>query len=159
MLEILEQFVSVLSNDPVLTAIVPASNILVGPVDILTETQAGLKLPQINIHVVSEAQRSVPLSTRDSLIQIDIWDRNSQLEVVTIYERIIALLSYQTYDKSVAHVFWQRLGGATDLYESDRRIFHRAMTYTAWSIKSEVVNTLSVSDQTPVVDSPTVVEH
>lgn len=135
MLEILQNIIAVLKGDTTLTNIVPAVNILVGPVDVVTETQNGLKMPQINLHVISEVSRSVPSNTRDTLVQLDIWDRNSQLELETIYERIITLLNYTSPTQGSAKIFWERLGGSVDQYESDRRIWHKAVTFNIWSIK------------------------
>ena len=134
MLEILQKIVSVLTANTAVTAIV-GTNIFVGPVDITMEKQSELLYPQISMFVVSEVQRSNPLGTRDTHIQIDLWSRNSQLEIENLYEAVIAALSYTTTDQSTAHIFWQRLGGATDLYESDRRIWHRAVTFVCWSVK------------------------
>jgi hypothetical protein len=135
MLEILQKIISVLTTDSTLNAIVPATQIFVGPVDIVTEKQAELLLPQVNVHTVSEVSRTVPSNIRDTMVQIDIWSRNSQIEVENIYERIIVLLNYLSANQSTAHIFWERLGGAVDLYESDRRIFHKSMTMTVWSQK------------------------
>lgn len=134
MLEILQYFVSILTSDATLNAIIPATQIFTGPVDVTTEVQSQLLLPQINIHIVSEAQRTVPLGTRDTMVQIDIWSRNNALEVETAYERILVLLSYQIANSGTAHIFWQRLGSGVDLYETDRRIWHKAMTFQVWSI-------------------------
>ena|SRR5579872_1408104 len=134
MLEIFQNFYSILSTDPTLTAIV-GTNIFSGPVDITMETQASLLYPQINLWQVSEAQRSNPLNTRDTEVQVDIWSRNSQLEIETIYERIITLLSYEIANQSTAHIFWTRLDGGNDHYESDRRVWHRACSYKVWSMK------------------------
>ena len=133
--EILQYFISILTNDTTLNAIIPATNIFTGAVDVATEQQASLLLPQINIHVVSESQRTVPKFARDTVIQVDIWSRNNALEVETVYERILTLLSYQTIDEGTAHIFWQRLGSGIDMYESDRRIWHKVMSFTVWSIK------------------------
>lgn len=121
--------------DSTLTAIVPATSILVGPVDITMEKQAGLLYPQINLHAVSEVQRSNPLNTRDTQIQLDIWSRNSQLELENIYEEVVTALGYLTVNQGTSHIFWSRLGGAIDDYEADRRIWHRACTFVFWSIK------------------------
>lgn len=134
MKQILQYILSILIVDSTLTAIIPAANILTGPVDVATEKQAELLLPQINIHIISEAQRSVPKNTRDTMVQIDIWSRNSFLETVTAYERILTLLEYKTADQDTGHIFWERLGGAVDQYESDRRIFHRSITFTVWGM-------------------------
>lgn len=134
MLEIFQNFISILSGDATLTAIV-GTNIFTGPVDITMEKQKELLYPQINLFQVSEVQRSNPLNTRDTQVQMDIWSRTSQLELETIYERVITLLSYETTDQSTAHIFWTRLDGGVDHYEADRRIWHRAVTFRVWSMK------------------------
>lgn len=135
MLEIFQKFISTLTGDATLTAIVPVNNILVGPVDITMEKQSELLYPQINLFQVNEVQNSSPLNTRETLVQLDIWSRNNQLEVETIYERAILLLSYVIADQGTAHIFWQGLDGAVDNYERDRRIWHRACTFRVWSMK------------------------
>jgi hypothetical protein len=132
MKELLEKIISILINDATLNAIVPATQIFSGPVDVATEKQSELLLPQINIHIISESQRTVPRNVRDTMVQIDIWSRNSLLETTNIYERIITLLTYQTADKDTGHIFWDKLSSAVDQYESDRRIFHKAMTLQCW---------------------------
>lgn len=135
MLEIFQKIIATLQGDATLTAIVPVANITVGPVDIVQEKQSELMKPQINIFQVSEVQRSNPLNTRDTQVQLDIWSRNSQLEIENIYERVVTLLSYQITDQSTAHIFWDRLDGGVDHYETDRRIWHRACTFRVWSMK------------------------
>jgi hypothetical protein len=135
MQEIIEKIIAVLTTDATLNAIVPASQIFVGPVDIVEQTQAGLQLPQINIHMISEVVRTNPSNVRDTIIQLDIWSRNSQKEVVVVYERILVLLDYLSGDQNTEHTFWMRLGGSSDQYESDRRIFHRSLSMTVWSQK------------------------
>jgi len=135
MLEILQLVISILTGDATLTAIVPAAQILTGPVDIVMEKQADLLYPQINVRIISEVQRSNPLATRDTQIQLDLYSRNSQLELENIYERIITLLAYKIANEGSAHIYWSRLNGAVDFYESDRRIWHRAMTISVWSQK------------------------
>jgi hypothetical protein len=132
MLELLQYIINALVTDSTLTAIVPAKQIFTGPVDVATEKQAELLLPQINVHIISEATRTVPLNARDTMVQIDIWSRNSVLETINIYEEILNALNYVIADKSTSHIFWQRSGAAVDQYESDRRIFHRSMTIQAW---------------------------
>ena len=135
MLEIFTKIISTLQADGTLTAIVPAENISVGPVDIVIEKQSELRKPQINIFQVSESLRTNPLNVRDTTVQLDIWSRTSQLEIETIYERVVTLLSYQTVNNGSAHIFWNRLDGANDVYEQDRRIWHRACSFKVWSMK------------------------
>ena len=134
-MEILQKLIATLTSNSALTAVVPSSNIFVGPVDIVEEKQNGLYLPQINVHVISESSRTVPKNVRDSMIQLDIWSRNSQIEVVQVYELLIQALNYSSADQSTAHIYWERLNGTSDDYESDRRIFHRAMTLVVWDQK------------------------
>lgn len=135
MLEILEWIIAQITTDPTLNSIVPVANIYTGPVDILIESQPTLNMPSIIVSTISEVQRTVPQGARDSQIQIDIWSRNSQLEIEQIYEELLNLLSFQIANQGTAHIFWDRLGGSVDLFESDRRIWHRATTFTFWSIK------------------------
>ncbi len=137
MYEILQYIIYTLTHSASLNAIVPATQVFTGPVDIATELQSELLLPQINVHVISESSRTVPANTRDTMVQIDIWSRNSFLETVQVSELIIGLLNYQAPSQGVAKIFWERLGGTVDQYESDRRIFHRSLTYVIWSIQGQ----------------------
>lgn len=137
MLTLLQKIISILIADATLTAMVPASQIFTGPVDVATEKQAELLFPQINVHIVNESQRTVPRNVRDTMVQIDIWSRTDLLETINIYERIITILGYQTVDQGTDHIFWDRLGGAVDQYESDRRIFHRSMTLQCWTMSGQ----------------------
>src|ERR1700677_1767979 len=93
MLEVLEFLMGILTADATLTAMVPASNMFTGSVDIVTEQQANLLDPQINIHTVTDVSRSVP-QVRDTTVQIDIWSRTDQITVLNIYERVVYLLNY-----------------------------------------------------------------
>lgn len=131
----MQKMVGVLTADAGVIALCPAANIMVGPVDITMETQADLLYPSINLTQVSEVSRTVPLNTRDTQVQIDIWSRTSQLQLEQIYEAMINALNYDNGNQGSAHIFWQRLGGAVDLHESDRRVWHRACTFVVWSIK------------------------
>lgn len=135
MLEILQYIIATLTGDATLTAIVASTSIFTGPVDQTMETQASLIYPMITISIVGEVQRSNPLNTRDTRVQIDIWSRNSQLELENAYEAVIAALAYQTANESTAHIFWSRLGGAVDQYEADRRLWHRSCDFSFWSLK------------------------
>jgi len=126
------KIVNILTTDPTLTVIVPATNILVGPVDIAQEQVASLTLPQINLHQITELTNLVPKNTRETSFQLDIWSRDSQLEVENIYERILTLLNYLTTDQGGNHIFYERSSGSVDMYETDRRIWHRATTFEVW---------------------------
>lgn len=135
MLEIFQKLVSVLTADATLTTIVPVNRFFTGPPDITQELQSETSPPIVVLFQVSEAVRTVPVNARDTVVQLDIWSRNSQLELENIYERILTLLNYLSADQSTAHIFWQVLRGAVDQFESDRRIWHRSCTFTIWSSK------------------------
>lgn len=138
MLELLEYFITQLTTNTGVTTLVPSTQIFAGPVDVATEFQSELLIPQINIHIVSEASRTVPLNTRDTIIQIDIWSRNNMLESVQISEAILTALNYNQGNISgSAHIFWQRMGSTVDQYEGDRRIWHRTLTFQVWDIKGQ----------------------
>src|SRR5581483_8614950 len=134
MINICNKIISVLINDATLTAVVPAANITVGPVDIVQQTQASLLMPQINLRPISEVVRTVPLNTKDTRIQIDIWSRNSEMEAQTIYERLLTLLDFISYDQGTTHVYWQRLGGLSSTYETDVRLWHYSADFIFWSL-------------------------
>ena len=133
MTEILYEIIALLKADGSLG--VKSESILTGAVDLVQESQASLMYPYILLSVVSESQRSNPLNTRDTHVQVDIWSRTSQLEVQSIYERVVADLKYLTENNGSAHIFWSRIEGAVDHFESDRRIWHRAVTVAFWSVK------------------------
>lgn len=135
MLEIFQKLIATLTGDSTLTGLVPATSILTGPVDMLQESQKSLLFPSIILSQVSEVSRTVPSNTRDTHVQLDIWSRNSQLEIENIYEQVVLLLNYLSGDQSTAHIFWQRLGGAVDMFEGDRRVWHRSCTFVVWSVK------------------------
>ena len=136
MLEILQNIITILTTDSILNAIVPVTNIFTGPVDVVNEQQLTLLYPQIQLHVLSESINAVPSNTRSTQLQISIFSRNNQLETINIYERLVTLLNYNssqnpgTYD-----IFWEKVGGCSDQFESDRRIWHRAVTVDCWAQK------------------------
>jgi len=136
MLEIFEQLITILTNDAALQAIVPKKNILVGPVDIIIEKQTELLYPAITLSLVSESVLTVPMKSRDTVIQIDLWSFQNQMQIEQIYERVLTLVNYYTGDKSTEHTFWQRIQSSADQYESDRRIWHRSISLQVWSNKS-----------------------
>lgn len=136
MLQIFEKFIALLTASSAVTTIV-GNNIFTGPVDITMEKQNSLLYPQILLSLVSESVHTVPLNTRDTMVQLDIYSRNSQLEVENIYEAVLTALNYQSGDQNTAHIFWQRLGGAIDLFESDRRYWRRSCTFQVWAIQGQ----------------------
>lgn len=134
MLNICNKVVKILMSDPTLTSTVPVSSISVGPVDVIVQKQSELLMPQINIHPISESVSTVPLNTKDTRVQMDIWSRNSEMEVQTIYERVLILLNFQTYDQGGSHVFWQRLENTAVMYDTEVRLWHMSADFVFWSL-------------------------
>lgn len=134
MLNICNKIVSTLISDPTLTAIVPTTSISVGPLDVVVQSQASILMPQINIHPISETVRTVPLNTKDTRVQMDIWSRNNEMEAQTIYERVIVLLDFQMYDQGGSHIYWQRLGGLSSTYDTEVRLWHYSADFVFWSL-------------------------
>lgn len=127
--------INLLTTTTAVTNIVPAANISIGPFDSVIEKQGELRMPMINIHQVSESVRTVPLGARDSQYQLDIWSRESQLEVEQIYEAVLTAMNFIDYNQGDSHTFWERLSGATDIYESEMRVWHRSCTFMVWAIQ------------------------
>jgi hypothetical protein len=134
MLNICNKFITLLTTNAPLVAIVPASSISIGPVDIVQETQASLQMPQINIRPISEVVATVPRNTKQTRLQLDIWSRNSEMEAQNIYEQILTILDFQSYDQSTSHIWWQRLGGLSSSYETDVRLWHYSADFLIWSL-------------------------
>lgn len=133
MLDLAKKIISILTSSSAVTTIVPAANIFTGPVDLTVETQASQLMPRIDISVVSEVFRTVPLNTRDTRVQFDIWSRTSELEVYSAYEAVVTALNYTIADQGSTHIFWDRVGGATEQFEGDRRIWHLSVDFVFWS--------------------------
>ena len=138
MLNILQKEISILTADSTLAGLMntttPNSRIFTGPVDVVKETQGSLGFPLLTLIGTSESFRTVPQGARDSRIQIDIWSRNSELEVENIYERVQTLLNFQSGDTGTSHVFWQRSGGSSSEYETDVRLWRWSTDFVIWSI-------------------------
>ncbi len=131
---------NILKNDSTLTATLPSNQIFVGPIDIVVEKQADLLMPQANIFLVSESIRTVPAQISDTVIQLDLWSRNNQMEIDIMYERILYLLNYLTTDFSNGHIYWSVLNGAADQFETFGRLWHRSSRFTIWQQLNFVPN-------------------
>lgn len=143
MLEVLQKIIASLLTNATLVALLTTKksngtssvNLFTGAVDVAMEKQADLLYPSVVVSVISEVSRTVPTGARDGQVQISIFSRNSQLEVENIYEQILTTLNYLSGNQSTAHIFWERLDGAVDLFEADRRVWHRALTLRVWVMK------------------------
>lgn len=133
MINICNQFITLLQGYSPLTAIISSKNMFVGPVDIVKEQQNTIGFPMLTIMPVSEVWATVPLDTRMTRIQIDIWSRNNEMEAQNSYEQIIAALNYQKYDSGTSHIFWQRGDGATSISETDVRLWRYTADMLVWS--------------------------
>jgi hypothetical protein len=74
MLEVDQKIAATLTGDATLTAIVDATNIFTGPVDVvsLLSSDSGIVLPVIVVSTLSETMRPVPSYCRDTDMQLDI---------------------------------------------------------------------------------------
>jgi hypothetical protein len=138
MIDILSQTISTLVNDATLATLmsttVPNKNIHSGRVDIIKEQQNTLGFPTIVLLPISENFSTVPLNAKQSTIQIDIWGRNSELEVLNIYERLMTLLNYKTGDNKGTHTFWQRSNSFTESLESGENLWRISSDIVLWSV-------------------------
>ena len=137
MLNLLTQTVATLVNDTTLATLLstttPNKHIFTGRVDIVKEQQNTLGFPMLVLHSVSESYVTVPRNTKESRVQIDIWGRNNEAEVLAIYERLAVLLNFTTGDTSGTHTFWQRGDGFNESFESDASLWHLSFDIFYWS--------------------------
>jgi len=138
MTDLIQYALGLLKTDSTLAGLLntttPIKTIFSGPVDIVKESQTTLGLPLITITAVSESFRSVPQGARDSRISLDIWSRNSELQVHSIYERVCSLLNFQSGSSNSSWVAWERGSGLVSQYESDARLWHWSCDMTVWSV-------------------------
>jgi len=101
-------------------------------VDIIPETTL---FPLITIHNISEITLTNPKGERECLVQLSIWSRLSQLETEQIAERLLTILNFQTFNSGYGTTIkrWQREDSGVDLPETDRRIWHKALTFRVWA--------------------------
>jgi hypothetical protein len=150
MLETLRFIVNTIKNDSIIKEFVGNRVFPLG-VDITPESSL---FPMITFYTISDITRTVPRGARDSIYQIDIWSATtkthagSQAEIEQISERIIALLNFTQYRTGygASVLRWNRQEGGVDLYESDRRIFHKALRFRTW-----VANVSNQTEKTGVV--------
>ena len=131
MLAVLENVISTLVNDSSIQVFV-SDRVYPEGVDMTNET---VKFPLITVHNISEVTKTNPRGERECLVQVSIWSRLNQLEVENIAERVLQLLNFQQFNSGYGSSIqrWQREEAGVDLFESDRRIWHKALTFRAWS--------------------------
>jgi hypothetical protein len=138
MVDIIQKIIGILKSDATLASLmntsVPILNLFTGPVDIVKETQSSLGFPILIVSSTSESFRTVPQGARDSRISIDIWSRNSEKEVLDIYERVAYLINFTFGDINSSYVFWQRGEGFITQFESEVRLWHQTFDIIIWSI-------------------------
>ena len=137
MLDLLQSIQNTLAADATLAGLMnttaPNKRIFVGRVDVVKEVASSIGLPMLVIKGVSESFVTVPITSRNSRIQIDIWSQNSELETAKIYERICTLLNYQSSNINTSHIFWQRGDGFVEQFESEANLFHFLTDIVLWS--------------------------
>lgn len=140
MLNLVINIIDTLKNDPTIASFV-GNRVYPQGVDIFPEATANpaqgtsAAFPLITIHTVSEITRTVPLGERETLMQISVWSRLGQLQVEQISERALTVLNFQQFHTGMGTTVlrWQREDAGVDQYESDRRIWHKAITFRAWA--------------------------
>lgn len=138
MLNISAETYSLLSQDTILATLmgtkVPNLNVFVGRVDTVREQANTIGLPMLVIKTVSETFRTVPRNCKDNRLQIDIWSQNSELQAMQIYERLATILNFQTLDNGGTHIFWQRVDGTTESFETEANLWHFSCDLILWSV-------------------------
>ena len=131
MLTMLEFIINTLKNDSVIQSFVD-SRIYPDGVDIDPETNL---YPLITVHCISERTLTNPLNERECLIQVSVWSRLSHLEMEQIAERVLTLLNYDQFHSGYGTTIlrWQRQDSGVDMEETDRRIWHKALSFRIWA--------------------------
>ena len=128
MLNPLTYAVSNLVNDSVLAGLmgttVPNPQIFTGDVDIVREQQTSFQYPMIILHTISDVFRVMPLNARDMVVQMDIMDRTSEMDVVNIYEQVCNNFSYTNSVQGGTKIWWTRPESGADVSETEMRIYH-----------------------------------
>lgn len=129
MLTIFENIINTIKDDTTIQSYVGARVYPEG-VDISPEV-----LPMITVHHIGESVSTVPRNERVLTMQISIWSKLSEVEAIQISERIENLLNFQTFNTGYNTTIqrWQRMDASASLFESDRRIWHRALTFKIWA--------------------------
>jgi hypothetical protein len=129
MLAVYENVINTIKNDSIIQSFV-SDRVYPEGVDINPEV-----LPMVTVHHISEIVHTVPRNDRMIQMQVSIWSKLSELEVEQIAERVEDLLNFQTFDTGYGSAIqrWQRMDTGADLFESDRRIWHKALTFRIWA--------------------------
>jgi len=133
----LQNIVSVLSTDSTLAGLmsttVPNKAIYVGDVDIVREQQKTFQYPLLVLHTISDSFERLPLGARETVIQLDVYSRNNEMEAINIYEEIGNVLSYSNATQGGTMIWWQRVTDGHDQSETEMRIWHIPVTLKVWS--------------------------
>lgn len=131
MLTITQNLISSLLADATVKSLV-SNRIFPEGVDIVPETTL---FPLITIHNISERTLTNPRNEREITIQVSIWSRKNQLEVEQISEGVLQVLNYQRFNSGYGSTIqrWGREDSAVDLFEADRRVWHKALTFRVWA--------------------------
>ena len=131
MLTIIQEIISTLLADTIIQGFV-SDRIFPEGIDIVPETTL---FPLITIHNISERTLTNPKNEREITVQISIWSRKNQLEVEQISEAVLSLLNYQQFHTGYGTTIkrWQREDSGVDIFESDRRIWQKAISFRIWA--------------------------
>lgn len=131
MLSIFQSTIDTLKNDATIQSFV-AQRVYPEGVDIAPESTL---FPLITVHHISENTYTNPRNEKVISMQISMWSRLSEVEVEQIADRVETLLNYQQFQTGYGTTIqrWQRQDSGADQYESDRRIWHKALTFKTWA--------------------------
>lgn len=128
MIAILENIVPRLTQDATLATLmgqsIPNKLIYVGDVDIVQETQKSFQYPMILIHTTHDEFSRLPLGARETHLQFDVMSKTSELQVIQIYEQMCQDLLYVSGFQGNSFIWWSRPTSATDISESEMRVWH-----------------------------------
>ena len=137
MLAPLQFIVSTLTGNATLAGLmntsIPNKAIYTGDVDVVREQQTTFQYPLLVIHTIADSFERLPLNARETVLQIDIYSRNDELEAVNIYEEIGNILVYENSVQGGTKIWWQRVTDGHDQSEEGMRIFHIPITLKIWS--------------------------
>jgi len=130
-MRILEKFiVDKLLADPTLQGFI-GNRVFPQGVDITPEVQ----FPLITFFMVGETTATNPKGVKENHFTIDIWSNSSHLETVKISDRVVEVLNFKQFNSGYEGKIlrWSREDSGSDLFESDRRIWHRSLRFIFWA--------------------------
>ena len=120
---------------------VPNNSVYTGDVYVVREKQNTFQYPLLTMSPVSEEFEVMPLNGRQATYQLDIFSRNSEIEAIQIYEQVVFNLSFINTSQDSTKIWWTRPVSATNISESEMRIFHIRVDIHVWSFNNSLPET------------------